>query len=729
MRAAQDSSEKNRRGLKQLILFGIILSISSGKAYARSLDAGVVTAIRVSRAPQLNGLLWDSAWNGATPVTSFLQRELDEGALATERTEVRLVYDDHAMYAGVWCYDSSPNEIVANAMERDFNIDVEDNFELVLDTYHDKRNGFLFIINPHGARYDALITDEGQGVNADWNGLWDTRTAITPWGWCGIIEIPFSTLRFPDDTNQLWGINFERNIRRKREQDLWQAYSRNYGLMKLSQAGTLVGLQNIHRGNSFEVKPYVLGGVEKGYALFDDYRSTQTKAGLDAKYGLTSTLTLDLTTNTDFAQVEADRVRINLTRFPLFYPEKRDFFLEGAGIFDFQFGDSPIPFYSRRIGLSSSGEAIPILGGVRIVGKAGLYNLGILTMETGESAGEPTTNYTVARIKRDIVDQSYVGFIATNKQSSSSYNRLLGLDGAWVRSDVFATNTLIIGGGIAGTEDPGITTDNLAYRLYADFPNDVVDHFIGVRVVQRNFDPQIGFQDRNDFIKYSYTFRVRTRPQGFGMQYVEFKPVELNYYKSTNGAVQSLDYEGRILGFQTNSGEYFEFNFQRYAEAPSDTIEFFGSKIPPSTYWWSRWELQFATNDSRDVSFFALYRWGGHYSGNRRTYIIQPQVRLAGRFMLGLDYTRNEVQLPLSEFTTNEAGATVNYGFSPMLNSSLLGQWNNEDNDININFRLHWIPRIGSDVYFVVNQAFDTSGKILPSKTTIIAKVAYLFLL
>ncbi len=716
--------------MKQLILFAIILSISFGKAHAHSLNgAGVVTAIRVTRAPQLNGLLSDGAWNGATPITSFTQRELHEGVPATERTEVRIIYDDRAMYVGVWCYDSRPKEIVANAMERDFNTDVEDNFKIILDTYNDKRNGFLFVINPNGARYDALVTDEGQGVNSDWNGLWDTRTSVTSQGWFGVIEIPFSTLRFPDDTNQVWGINFERNIRREREQDLWQAYSRNYGLLKLSQAGEIVGLENIRRGSSLEMKPYVLGGVERGYKPFNDTRSTQTKTGLDVKYALTSTLTLDMTANTDFAQVEADRVHINLTRFPLFYPEKRDFFLEGSGIFDFQFGDSPIPFYSRRIGLNGSGEAIPILGGVRVVGKAGRFNLGILTMETGESSGEQTTNYTVARIKRDIVDQSYVGFIATNKQSSSSYNRLLGLDGAWVRSDVFGTNTMIIGGGIAGTEDPGVTTNNLAYRLYADFPNDAVDHFIGVRVVQRNFDPQVGFLDRSDFVKYSYTFRVRTRPLGFGMQYIDFKPVELNYYKSTNGEVQSLDYEGRILGFQTNSGEYFEFNFQRYADAPPDSVEFFGSKIPPSTYWWSRWELQFATNDSRDASFFALYRWGGHYNGNRRTYIIQPQFKVAGRFSLSLDYTRNEVQLPLSGFTANEAGAALSYGFSPMLNSSLLAQWNNEDNEINMNLRFHWIPRIGSDMYFVINQAFDTSGKILASKTTIIAKVAYLFLL
>ena len=707
-----------------------LVMLSSSELYARgAIDSTVVVAARIERPPKLDSIFTDSIWNLAAPITHLTQRELHEGAPATESTQVRIAYDDRAIYVGVWCFDSIPQGIVANEMRRDFNTDVEDNFKIIFDTYRDKRNGFLFIVNPNGARYDALVTDEGQRVNSDWNGLWDVQVMITAQGWFAVIEIPFSTLRFADDPKQVWGINFERNIRRKREQDLWQGYSRNFTIEKLSQAGILAGLENIHRGKQVEVKPYVLGGVERQYPPFGDARLTQTKMGLDVKYGLTSTLTLDVTTNTDFAQVEADRVRINLTRFPLFYPEKREFFLEGAGIFDFQFGDSPIPFYSRRIGLNEHGELIPILGGVRMVGKAGQYNLGVLSMETAESAGEPITNYTVARVKRDFLQQSYIGFIATSKQSSASYNRLLGFDGAWVRSDVFGTNTLIIGGGIAGTENPGATTNNLAYRLYADFPNDFINHFIGIRVVQRNFDPQVGFQDRSDFVKYSYTFRVRPRPQGIGMQYIEFMPVDMDYYVGTNGAVQSLNYEGRVLGFQTNSGEFFEWNIQRFADAPQDSIEFFGIRIPPFTYWWSRWELQFATNDSRNFSLFSLYRWGGFYNGSRRTYILQPQLKLGGRFSLTLDYTRNEVQLPTANFNANEAGATITYGFSPLLNSSLLAQWNNEDEEINANVRVHWIPRIGSDIYIVINQSFETSGKTDPSKTTIIAKAAYLFAL
>jgi hypothetical protein len=693
-------------------------------------EPSVITASSVTIPPRVDGLLTDDVWKQAVPITNFTQRQLLEGAPATERTEVRIIYDDHALYVGVWCYDSDPEGIAANQLRRDFDYSTDDNFELILDTYHDRRNGFLFVINPNGARFDALVTDEGASINQDWNGLWDARATITSEGWFAEMEIPFSTLRFVDDPEQIWGMNCERNIRRKLEQLLWQAYLRNYELEKLSQAGILRGLNNIHRGNAIEIKPYLLAGIQREPVLQGENQSTEAKVGLDVKYSLAPTLTLDFTAHTDFAQVEADRARINLTRFPLYFPEKRDFFLEGAGIFNFQFGESPIPFYSRRIGINENHELIPILGGIRLVGKAGTYNLGVLTMQTAESGGEPTTNYTVARVKQDVSEQSYVGFIGTNKQSSRSYNRLLGFDGAWVSSDVFGSNTLIVGGALAATTSPGITSNNLAYRLYVDYPNDFMDGFLGIRGVQPYFDPQLGFIDRSNFRQYSWITRIRPRPPGIGVQYLEFKPGELDYFVYPDGSLQSLDYEGRILGFQTNSGEIFEWNIQRFADSPKDEFAMYEDvTIFPGTYWWTRWELQLETNPSRSFSCWFLYSWGDFYNGTRVRYSLAPQVKLGVRVAISLDYTRNQVQLPSGSFVTDEAGAIIDYGFSTTLNSSLLAQWNNEDKEINVNLRLHWIPQIGSDVYLVYNHLFDALGRIVTSRSTLLAKIAYRFVI
>lgn len=687
-----------------------------------------MTAVRVTTPPGFPSIMVDSIWSKANPITNFTQRELNEGAPATERTDVRVLYDDKNLYMGVRCYDRKPAKIIANQMKRDFDISQDDNFEVVLDTYHDGRNGYLFVINPNGAPYDALVTAQGQGINKSWNGIWDARAMINGQGWFAEIKIPFSTLQFANSKLQTWGINFERNIRRKREQDLWRAYLRNYGLMELSKEGVLVGLRNINVTNSVWLRPYLLGGFDHGYSPFSDARTTLTKTGMDLIYSLSPALTLSVTTNTDFAQVEADQEQINLTRFPIYYPEKRQFFLEDSGIFNFQLGDqSPQIFYSRRIGLSDSGQVIPILGGARLVGKAGRYDIGVLSMETAASSGEPVTSYAAVRAKRELLSQSYVGFIATNRQSRYTYNRLLGFDGEYVRSDIFGTNTVVVGGALAGTEDPGVTKDNLAYRLYVDYPNDFINQFAGFRKVEPNFDPQLGFLDRaGGFTEYQWHFIVRPRPRGIGMQHIEFKPVEIDYIVAPNGSVESLWYEGRLLGFQAKPGEYFEWNVQRFAEAPGDSLFFYGDGIPPATYWWNRMELQFALLNTGPFSFFFLYSFGGFYNGHRQEIIWEPTLSLDRHFTVDLTYEMNRIQLPSGSFTANELYLTINYGFSPTLNLSLLSQWNDEDNAVYMNFRLYSEPNIYSNVYFVVNQSFGAIGRINPSETVVEAKLDYL---
>ncbi len=691
-------------------------------------EPSAITACRVSTPPRMENLLSDDAWRMAVPITNFTQREPLEGRPPSERTEVRIVYDDRTLYIGVSCLMSTPGMIIANEMSRDFDSFAEDNFMVILDTYHDRRGGFLFVINPNGARYDALITDEGNGVNADWNGVWDVRTSITDQGWFGVIEIPFSTLRFTDDSAQIWGINFERLIRSKREQLLWQGYLRNYGLEKLSQAGLLMGIRDVSRGRDLEFKPYVLAGYQAEFPPIGNERTALTKSGFDVKYAVAPTLTLDVTANTDFAQVEADRAQINLTRFPLYFPEKRDFFLEGSGIFDFNFGASPRPFYSRRIGIAE-GEQIPILGGGRLVGKIGPYDIGLLDMQTGEKGEEPATNYSVLRVKRGILNNSYLGVLATNKQLSGKHNRLFGSDLDLRLSNVFGDDNLEIGGAIAGTETSNLRGSSLAYRFFVDYPNDLIDHFIGIRSIQANFNPEMGFVSRYGK-QVSWALALAPRPGILGIRSLEIIPVEVEYYLDVNNIPESANWEWRPLGVHWESGEDFEFTILRNFDRLSQDFDISGGiMIPQGRYYFTHYELQGVSSASRKLSGDFTYGWGDFYTGTRRYWSADLIWKTGRHFSLSGSFTRNDIRLADGSFFTLEAGGRARYAFSTMLDASIFGQWNNEDQQMNFNFRLHWIPEIGSDVYLVYNHLFDTGAKVRTGRTTILAKIAYRFVL
>lgn len=710
-----------------------IITLLSAPTHSQYLKNGhsqpdSIVARRVMNLHGMEGLYSESAWDGTIPVANFTQSEPIEGNQPTERTEVKLVYDARALYISVACFMSSPENIIANEMSRDFESFAEDNFMVILDTHHDKRNGFLFVINPNGARYDALVTDEGNSVNSDWNGVWDVHTSITWQGWFAVLEIPFSTLRFTEGPDQVWGINFARLIRSKREQLYWQGYLRNQGINKLSHAGLLLGIGNVTRGTSLEIKPYVLGGLQQEMPPIGDTRTTLTKIGFDAKWPVSPTLTLDVTANTDFAQVESDRAQINLTRFPLYFPEKRDFFLEGSGVFDFNFGASPRPFYSRRIGIAN-GEQIPIIAGGRLVGRAGPYNIGLLDMQTGEQGDEPSTNYSVARVKRDILGHSYFGILATNKQSVGRHNILFGADMDLRFSNILGDNNLEIGGAVAGTETSGMRGQSLAYRFFIDYPNDLVDHFIGIRSIQAAFNPEMGFVSRYGK-QISWALELSPRPGVLGIRSLEFIPVEMEYYLDVNNIPESANWLWRPLGVHWESGEDFEFNILRNFDRLSQEFEITeGITIPQGEYHFTRYELQAATSASRVLSGYLSYSWGDFYTGDRSVWSADVILKTGPHLSISGNLTRNDIRLTDGSFETLETGGRIRYAFSTLLDATLFGQWNNGDRELNFNFRLHWIPEIGSDVYLVYNHLFDTEVRVRTARTTILAKFAYRFVM
>jgi len=400
-------------------------------------------------------------------------------------------------------------------MARDFRWGSDDNIEIMISTFNDNRNGYLFVTNPNGALADVWVGDEGKDFNKSWNGVWDVAVERNDEGWFVEMVIPFSTLKFKKDSSLVWGINFERNIRRTKEQLLWQGWSRLYDVEKISQGGKLAGINNIKQGKKIELLPYALGGFE-----FTEGESTNTgKLGGEINFNITPTLKLNFTINTDFAQVESDRQQINLSRFSLYYPEKRQFFLEGKNYYDLNVGHERL-FYSRRIGIEENAE-VPIIGGMRFFGKLNKTNIGVMSIQTYAKNSIPSTNYSVIKVKQDIFKQSSIGVIATQKYSDKHYNRVYGTDFTYSTSEVFGEKNLLIGGSIAVSdtkvfgETENLNNDNLSYNVFLSYPNDVIEYDLGFSTVESGFNPEMGFTKRKNYQMFNTELQFNPRFKKF----------------------------------------------------------------------------------------------------------------------------------------------------------------------------------------------------------------------
>jgi hypothetical protein len=652
-----------------------------------------------------DGQLDERIWFSVPTANNFTQRELDFGKPATEQTKVAILYDNLALYVGVWCYQAK-NKIVAKFLQRDFEYDTEDNFEVIISPFNDKRNGYLFIINPNGARADALVSGQ-ESSNLDWNGVWDAKTSITNEGWFAEIRIPFNTLQFRKEQEHIWAINFERNIRYKNEQVLWQGWDRNYELENISQAGTLTGIGNIGYAKRFELKPYGLAGFEKREGQETKYPG---KIGGDLNINLSPTLKLNLTSNTDFAQVEADRIAVNLTRFNLFYPEKREFFLEGYQNYQFNLGGNNEAFYTRKIGIENF-EPVSIIAGGRLFGKVGKNNIGLLNLQTAENDNVPSTNNTVVRYKRDIGTQSYIGALFTSKNNSNVSNQVGGIDGAYSTSKFLRNKNLVIGSMISKSFDKGKASDNAyAWNFFVDYPNDLVDNFIGVRSIQQDYNPELGFLERKNFDNLRWFFRWMPRWfTKYGIRKMYFRPWGFELYRThTTGELESFLNESRPLGFFTKSGERFEYNLYQQFDRLDDTFKLTDIvKIPVGKYWMFRQEIQAGTFQGRRVWIDGAYSWGEFYTGHINILETALGINVSKHLNFRTNYTLNKVRLPQGNVTTNELAEYMNYAFNPRLDISTFVQWNSLDDLLLGNLRLHWIPNIGSDLYVVYNRGYD----------------------
>jgi hypothetical protein len=686
-------------------------------------------AVKADSAIKLDGVLDEPEWAKAPRISNFTQRELNENAPATERTEVAVLFTKTDLFIGVWCFDSEPDKIIAQKMKWDFEYGTEDNFIVVLDSYGDKRNAYLLVINPNGAQYDALVVDNSRRTNVDWNGVWYVAATRTDKGWFAEIDIPFSTLKFSADDEQTWGINFERNIRRKREQVLWQGWSRDALIVQVNRAGTLTGLRDLTRMKIFEFRPHVLGGGEKAR---ETQATTVGSIGLDFNYLFNPTVKLDFTIHPDFAQVESDDLIVNLTRFSISIPEKRQFFLEAQNFFDFPLGKAR-PFYSRRVGYYQ-GQESPILGGGRFLGKMGRTTLGVVILQTETTDMAKSTNFSIVRFKQDLGEQSSVGLLAIGAAQSGRFNGTAGVDALYSTSKLFGNKNLQFGGALAATytsdrETPAGTAD----RLFFNYPNDLIELSASWERVGRDFNPEVGFVSRPGYQLYSVKWRINPRPSFFPwVQKLQFKPIELSYYiDDGTREMQSVYMEFRPLAVFFKSGETLEINIQRNAENLIEDFEIRdGHVIPTGRYWTTRGEVQFDTFDGRPIVFGASYNWGKFYTGTSVEWGTELTWKPNRYYGLSMSYQRTDMHIPGGGFAIDEVVGRMNFSVTPKLFGAIFAQWNNDENRILFNFRVTWIPKPGASLYFVLNQFSDTPellGKWRPSKTAAMLKFVWYF--
>jgi len=666
-----------------------------------------IGAVRCQAPIKLDGVLDEPDWAKAPRISNFTQRELDEGQPASEKTEVAVLFTTTELFIGVWCYDAEPDKIIAQKMKWDFEYGTEDNFIVALDSYGDKRNAYLFIINPNGAQYDALVVDNSRRTNVDWNGVWHVAAKRTDRGWFAEIQIPFSTLKFSAADEQAWGINFERNIRRKREQVLWQGWSRDASIVQVNRAGTLTGLRDLTRMKLFEFRPHALAGGEKARKTS---AATVASLGLDFDYLFNPTVKLDFTIHPDFAQVESDDLIVNLSRFSVSIPEKRQFFLEAQNFFDFPLGRAR-PFYSRRIGYYRDQES-PILGGARFLGKMGGTTLGVMVLQTENNDLAKATNFSIVRYKQDLGEQSSVGVLAIGAAQSGRFNGTAGVDALYSTARLFGNKNLQFGGALAATyTSDRETPSGTAHRMFFNYPNDLIELSASWERVGPDFNPEVGFLSRTGYQLYNVRWRINPRPDFLPwVQKLQFKPLDVNYYiDDRTRAMQSVYMEFRPLAVFFKSGEMLEINVIRDAENLTEEFEIRdGHVIPAGRYWTNRGEIQFSTFDGRPVVFGVGYNWGKFYTGRSDEWDTELAWKPNRYYGLSLNYKRTNVRLPDNGFAIDEVVSRMNFSFTPKLFGAIFAQWNNDENKILFNFRFTWIPKPGASLYFVLNQFGDT---------------------
>ena len=704
------------------------------------------SAMKATANPLIDGnVIDDPAWADAPAVSTFIQKTPDEGEPVSEETIVKVMYSEKYFYVSVVAYDRNPTGIVISDTRRDASLNNSDSFSFVIDTFKDYQTGYVFGTNPAGIEFDAQITGGGEGgsimrrfsigsgsgFNVNWDAVWEVKTKRGDYGWSAEFAIPFKTLRYKKDKDQSWGINFERVIARKKEEAHWAPISRQFTMNRLVSAGTLTDM-NVPTSRNIKIMPYILGQNNKS---IEDKTSSQSDGtfGMDAKISVGSSMALDLTYNTDFAQVEADEQQINLDRFSLFFPEKRSFFLENAGLFSVgtgggYFGPDIEMFFSRRIGVGENGTPVPIIGGGRLTGTLSGMKVGVLSMRTDAVKDVTDQNqYSVLRLKKELPNRTHIGgmYTALEHYGENGYlNKSYAID---AQLGIGELSKIIAFAGF--TDTPGLSKDNsYAFRLEAARDTKSISTVMSYTEVGADFNPEMGYLKRENYRKWSGRIFTRFRPENkYGI--LELRPhVNFDGYWKLDGRQESgrwhIDNHWEFRsGFEIHTGMnlVYEGVFAPFEISPGDTIH-------SNEYNDKEIQIMIMTNNAKPVSFSAMTRIGGFFGGDRVSSTPTIRLRYKDQFTSEFSLNYNKVELPDGKFETKLVRSRLTYAFSPKIYIQSLLQYNNQSDEWSMNWRFIWQQSAATGLYLVYNQTQDYDGIPIPNSTKSFAlKYSYLF--
>lgn len=672
--------------------------------------------------PQVDGeIINDPLWQNIPAITDLVQIKPNYGEAVSERTEVRIAYTATTFYVAVVCYDKNAKGIVVSDSRRDADLNDEDSFLFIIDTYHDRQNGFLFGTNAQGMEYDAQIDNEGKGnnnanrqqggviggTNLNWDATWKVRSQLGDYGWSAEFAIPFRSLRFAPGKDKTWGLNFQRNISKNTETAYWTSLPLGFDMKRLSLAGNLSGL-NLRNPGNLKLIPYVLGQYVNDKSVSPNETDTHFDAGADIKYSVTPSLTLDLTYNTDFAQVEVDDQQVNLDRFNLFFPEKRAFFLENAGQFGVGSPGEVDLFFSRRIGIGEDGSLVPIIGGARLSGKVGQTNVGFLSMFTDDvvEADIEKNNFTVARVNHNFGGtRSSLGGILVNRaglgEMDDDYNRVYAMDGKWGIG-----NKATINGFVAKSVTPGIESGDHAFKILGNYEWSGWNINAGYTEVGEGFNPEVGFLQRTAFRKPEFLVFKAHRFKNAG-QMLEIRPhvSYRGYWNFDDQLITSFLHVDNHWVFKSGFEIHTGINFTTERVLEDFTIS--DVTVPVGNYENEELQLVITTNPNNALSFDTRTIIGGYFNGHQITNSGTAKYRVGDRFNSSLTFSHSDIQLDTGDLTALVGGLRLSYSFTPRIFIQSLIQRNNVSNITSVNARFGWLQNANTGLFVVFNVVKD----------------------